>query len=77
MPPLHRPTIAPPALPARDFWSAIAYSMVTKGFIRDAKRVGLSRRQIDGMVKNDDGSVDIYFAPKAPKGFEANWIPTG
>ena len=51
--------------------------MVTKGFIRDAKRVGLSRRKIDEMVKNDDGSVDIYFAPKAPKGFEANWIPTG
>jgi hypothetical protein len=26
---------------------------------------------------NDDGSVDIYFAPKAPKGQESNWIPTG
>jgi hypothetical protein len=67
----------PENTPARDFWSAIAYSMVTKGFIRDAERVGLSRREIDGMVKNADGSVDLYFAPKAPKGFEANWIPTG
>ena len=26
--------------------------------------------------RNDDGSVDVYFAPTAPKGREANWIPT-
>jgi hypothetical protein len=26
--------------------------------------------------KNDDGSVDIYCGPKAPAGFEKNWIPT-
>jgi len=66
----------PKDTPARDFWSAIAYSMKTKGFIRDAKRVGLSRREIDKMVVNKDGSVDLYFAPKPPKGFESNWIPT-
>ncbi len=28
------------------------------------------------LVKNADGSVDLYFAPTAPKGFEKNWIPT-
>jgi hypothetical protein len=67
----------PKDAPARDFWSAIAYSMVTKGFIRDAERVGLSRKEIDGMVQNEDGSVDIYFAPETPDGLEANWIPTG
>ncbi|HMG92530.1 MAG TPA: DUF1214 domain-containing protein [Chryseolinea sp.] len=26
--------------------------------------------------KNADGSVDIYFGPKAPEGKEANWVPT-
>ena len=26
--------------------------------------------------KNKDGSVDIYFEPKAPKGKENNWLPT-
>jgi hypothetical protein len=26
--------------------------------------------------KNADGSVDIYFGPKAPEGMEANWLPT-
>jgi hypothetical protein len=25
---------------------------------------------------NKDGSVDIYFGPKAPKGHEKNWIQT-
>jgi hypothetical protein len=28
------------------------------------------------LQKNKDGSVDIYFGPKAPKGHETNWIPT-
>jgi hypothetical protein len=28
------------------------------------------------MKKNADGSIDIYFAPKAPKGYENNWIQT-
>jgi len=26
--------------------------------------------------KNADGSVDIYFGQKAPKGKESNWLPT-
>jgi hypothetical protein len=26
--------------------------------------------------KNDDGSVDVYFSPQPPAGFEKNWIPT-
>ena len=29
------------------------------------------------MQVNEDGSCDIYFAPKAPAGMEADWIPTG
>ena len=28
------------------------------------------------MKRNSDGSVDLYFGPKAPAGKEANWIPT-
>jgi hypothetical protein len=27
-------------------------------------------------VTNADGSVDVYFGPTAPKGKEANWVPT-
>ena len=32
--------------------------------------------QIAEMQKNADGSVDVYFGPKAPAGKEANWVPT-
>ena len=28
-------------------------------------------------VVNEDGTVDIYFAPEAPKGKANNWIQTG
>ena len=67
----------PADTPAKDFWSVIVYSMKTKGFVRNAERVGFSSNEIDDMVVNDDGSVDVYFAPKAPEGMEKNWIPTG
>ena len=30
----------------------------------------------EGLVHNNDGSVDLYFGPKAPEGIEANWIQT-
>ena len=32
--------------------------------------------QTPGLQKNADGSVDIFFGPKAPAGKEFNWIPT-
>ncbi len=28
------------------------------------------------IIKNKDGSVDLYFGPEPPKGKEKNWIPT-
>lgn len=63
--------------PAKDFWSVIVYSMKTKGYVEGVDRVGLSSLQLNAMRKQADGSVDIYFAPSAPTGLEANWIPTG
>ncbi|MGI9200691.1 MAG: DUF1214 domain-containing protein [Woeseiaceae bacterium] len=72
----YRLTIADDA-PAEDFWSIIAYSALSKGVIRDAETVGISSREMDTLKVNDDGSVDVYFAPEAPEGWESNWIPTG
>jgi hypothetical protein len=51
--------------------------MQTKGFVEDVDRVGISSRDMATLNKNDDGSVDLYFAPEAPEGLESNWIPTG
>jgi hypothetical protein len=28
------------------------------------------------MIKNGDGSYDVYFGPKAPEGQENNWVQT-
>ena len=39
-------------------------------------RVGLSSKQLADMKKDSDGSVTLYFGPKAPKGLDSNWIPT-
>ncbi|MBW1869854.1 MAG: DUF1214 domain-containing protein [Deltaproteobacteria bacterium] len=27
-------------------------------------------------VQSDDGSIEVFFGPDAPDGYEANWIPT-
>jgi len=67
----------PKDTPAKDFWSVIVYSMKTKGFVENVDTVGLSSKNLDAMKANDDGSVNIYMAPKAPAGYESNWIPTG
>ncbi|WNC67114.1 DUF1214 domain-containing protein [Thalassotalea nanhaiensis] len=67
----------PADTPAEDFWSAIVYNMETKNFVKNVERVGLSSRNADEMIKNSDGSYDLYFGPEAPKGQEANWVPTG
>ena len=67
----------PPDTPAADFWSVIAYSMETKGFIEDAETVGLSSLDAEKLQAHDDGSIDVYFGPEPPAGLRSNWIPTG
>ncbi|MBT8054413.1 MAG: DUF1254 domain-containing protein [Xanthomonadales bacterium] len=69
----------PADVPAKDFWSAIVYNMETKNFNRGVDRVGASTKDLDKMVKNADGSVDVYYAPnldEVPDGYEANWVST-
>jgi hypothetical protein len=72
----------PADVPAKDFWSAIVYDMETKAFVCAGpcdtadNGVGLSSFDKPNMKQNADGSVDVYFGPKAPAGFEKNWVPT-
>jgi len=67
----------PANVPARDFWSVIAYSKKTKAFIyNDQNIVGLSSYDKEKLKFNADGSVDLYFSKIAPEGKESNWIPT-
>jgi hypothetical protein len=62
--------------PAKGFWSVTAYDEDTRQMpVTEQGRPDISSRKTD-IVKNSDGSVDVYFGPKAPSGKEANWIQT-
>jgi hypothetical protein len=65
----------PPDAPVRQYWSATVYNRDTHALIRNAAWPSRSS-QTPGLQKNPDGSVDIYFAPKAPQGKDSNWVPT-
>jgi len=65
----------PANAPVNQYWSATVYDRATHGLIRDMSRSGRGS-QSQGLQKNADGSVDIYFGPKAPAGKDSNWVPT-
>ena len=66
----------PPNPPAQQFWSVTLYDIDTRGLVQNKEQIADRNPRQPGLVKNADGSVDLYFAPAAPKGFEHNWIPT-
>jgi hypothetical protein len=65
----------PANAPVRQYWSATAYDRDTHALIRNMQWASRSS-QTPGLQKNADGSVEIYFGPKAPSGKESNWVPT-
>lgn len=63
----------PKNIPVKDFWSVTAYHPDTRSLLQN----GMDKPSISSYDKpkvNPDGSVDIWFGPKAPK--EKNWIKT-
>ena len=65
----------PANAPVRQYWSATVYDRETHAPIRNARWPSRSS-QTPGLQKNPDGSVDVWFGPKAPAGKESNWVPT-
>jgi hypothetical protein len=61
--------------PVKLYWSATVYDRATHALIRDMKWSSRSSNT-PGLQTNTDGSIDVYFAPKAPAGKESNWVPT-
>jgi hypothetical protein len=66
----------PPNIPVKNFWSVILYSNQTRSMIQTNQRFPSVSSQNKGLVINADGSIDVYFGPKAPAGKESNWIET-
>ena len=65
----------PANVPVRDFWSITTYDLKTAAFVRNMPRNTIDST-MDGVEYNADGSIDIYFGPKPPKGKESNWLKT-
>jgi hypothetical protein len=66
----------PPNVPVEQYWSVTAYDRQTHALIKNLPRASRASNASE-VQKNTDGSVDIYFGPKAPAGKETNWVPTG
>ena len=65
----------PKDVPVRDFWSVIAYTTEDATWFDNQPKAGVASSD-KGVQVNADGTVDVYFSPTAPKGKEANWVPT-
>ena len=65
----------PANAPVRQYWSATVYDRATHALIREMPRSGRSS-QSPGLRANADGSVEIWFGPRASAGKESNWVPT-
>jgi hypothetical protein len=62
--------------PAKDFWALTMYDNQTRSMLQTSQAFPTVGSQTEGLKQNEDGSYDIYFAPKPPKGFENNWLET-
>jgi hypothetical protein len=66
----------PPNPPAKLFWAVTAYN-ITDGTMTAAPQRLPSINAFNKVVKNDDGSVDLWFGPEKPSAAPAtNWIQT-
>lgn len=66
----------PRDVPAKTFWSAIVYSTQTRSMLQTNQQFPSVSSQNKDLQTNGDGSVDVFFGPKAPAGKESNWVQT-
>ena len=62
--------------PVKNFWAVTAYDPTTRSLLDAGGNRNKSVGSRENPIANSDGSVDIYFGPKMPKGKEKNWVPT-
>jgi len=66
----------PKNVPVKDFWALTIYDTQTRSMLQTDQPYPTVGSQDEGFKQNKDGSFDVYFGPKAPKGFEKNWLQT-
>ena len=66
----------PPDVPVNDFWAVTLYDTQTRSQLQTSQKFPTVGSQSKGIVKNPDGSYDLYFAAAAPEGKEGNWLQT-
>jgi hypothetical protein len=66
----------PADVPAKDFWAITIYDSQTRSQLQTSQKFPSVGSQTEGIKKNTDGSYDLYFGPKAPRGYENNWLET-
>ena len=66
----------PPNVPVNNFWAVTLYDTQTRSQLQTSNPLPTLGSQTKGIKKNADGSYDIYFGPKPPKGKESNWLQT-
>ena len=66
----------PPNVPAKDFWAVTIYDVQTRSMLQTDQKFPEINSKNPKVQKNTDGSYDVYFGPKPPKGMKNNWIQT-
>jgi hypothetical protein len=62
--------------PVKNFWAVTAYDPATRSLLDVGGNRNKSVGSREQPIANPDGSVDVYFGPRAPGGKERNWVPT-
>lgn len=66
----------PPNAPVKQFWSFTLYDNLTRGPLLSPQGAADISSRKEGLDRNSDGSVDLYFGPSKPAGSNANFVQT-
>lgn len=66
----------PAGIPFERFWSVMIYDNQTRSMLQTSQAMPRLGSQPGTVAESEDGSIDLYFGPECPAGFESNWLQT-